>query len=384
MGNSRLVQFKPGEFQAVYAGETIQLLPKEYALFEFLYNNRNRSFSREALLDHVWPLEEPSDRTVDDHIYRLRKKLKNWETLFTIDTIRGYGYRLTQKMPLSPDNPLIHDSEFLESVTKLFSKYHGMGMGAAMQTLAANQDVLGIEIDPFYRVYMHFVMGDFRWIVETDELAFWEKAFYLVHICLTFQLDAEQALPYFERIVEQKQLLPPVWQKDFDLNIIGVYLETGRIEQAKAQLEAIEPIITAMNSNSFSLIFHVKQLYFSIYTGDHRLAKEAIEAAEALLRNMPMQRELGTFSIAKGLWMYRQGKPAEAREMLDEGIEVLKRTKFVPHLINGVRHILLFLRKFDTDPEWKRKYEKVWQQLAEQYQFAELEKIMIPLLKNRL
>lgn len=64
-----------------YDSEEIQLLRKEFLLFEFLYKNRGQTFSRDALLDAVWPLEAPSDRTVDDHIYRLRKKIKTLEIL---------------------------------------------------------------------------------------------------------------------------------------------------------------------------------------------------------------------------------------------------------------------------------------------------------------
>lgn len=51
------------------------LLPKEFALLRFLYDNRNRAFSRDGLLEQVWPMEHPVDRTVDDHVYRLRRKL---------------------------------------------------------------------------------------------------------------------------------------------------------------------------------------------------------------------------------------------------------------------------------------------------------------------
>ena len=35
------------------------LLPKEFALLRFLYDNRNRAFSRDGLLEQVWPMEHP-------------------------------------------------------------------------------------------------------------------------------------------------------------------------------------------------------------------------------------------------------------------------------------------------------------------------------------
>ncbi len=382
--NDRRIQFFREEFTAVYAGESIQLLPKEYALFEFLYHNRNQIFSREDLLNRVWPLEEPSDRTVDDHIYRLRKKLKKWDSLFTIDTVRGYGYRLSQKEPHPMNNPLLQDSEFVEGIYKLFNKYHGMGMGAAMQTLAANQDVLGIQIDPFYRVYVRFVVGDFHWIVDTNELPFWEKAPYLLHLYVSIEQNAEKAMPFVERVLQKRELLSARWQQDFDLNLIGLYLESGRLEQAVTQFQAMQPVIAAMNSSSFTMIFLVKQLYVSIYTDDQRLGTEAVEAAEALLQKAPIQRELGIFTVAKGIWMYTKGNTPEARQLLEDGIEVLKRTRFVPHLISGLRHILLFLNRFDLDPETKRRYQQTWHQLADQYQFDALNKKIHRLLQANL
>jgi DNA-binding winged helix-turn-helix (wHTH) protein len=378
------VQFQPDSFTAVYAGETIHLLPKEYALLEFLYHNRNRAFSREELLNRVWPLEEPGDRTVDDHIYRLRKKLKSWEPEFAIETVRGYGYRFVQRENSPLPNPLLQDSKFAESVSTLFHKYHGMGMGAAMQTLAAHQDVLGIEMDPFYRVYIRFVVGDFGWIAETEELTFWEKVVYLLHLYAAMELDAGKALPFFERLSKEKHCLPKGWQTDTDLNLVALYLETGQLEQAEAQLRRVQPVVDEMNSDSFSLIFHVEQLYHAIYAGDDRAAAEAVEAAEELLQKVPMQRELGMFTIAKGLWRYTQGNLPEAREKLDEGLDVLKQTRFVPHLIGGVRHIIQFLDRFDCDPEWKRKYTKIWNQLAEQYRFAEWKPKMLQQLQNGL
>ena len=70
------LEFEPREYSISYQAEKINLLAKEYALLEFLYRNRGKTFSREQLLDQVWPMEYPGERTVDDHVYRLRKKMK--------------------------------------------------------------------------------------------------------------------------------------------------------------------------------------------------------------------------------------------------------------------------------------------------------------------
>lgn len=61
--------FRDDVYAVKRGGEVIPFLPKEYALFRYLYENKNRAFSREQ------PLEAPTDRTVVDHVYRMRKKL---------------------------------------------------------------------------------------------------------------------------------------------------------------------------------------------------------------------------------------------------------------------------------------------------------------------
>lgn len=67
------IDFDQGSLTVTWAGRSISLLPKEYALLEYLYEHLQQTFSRNQLLDAVWPLESPIDRTVDDHIYRIRK-----------------------------------------------------------------------------------------------------------------------------------------------------------------------------------------------------------------------------------------------------------------------------------------------------------------------
>lgn len=87
------LQFDEGTYTVSQQMDSIRLLAKEFALLHFLYENKDKAFTRSQLLDRVWPLEYPVERTVDDHIYRLRKKLKRWDEV-SLDTVRGYGYRL--------------------------------------------------------------------------------------------------------------------------------------------------------------------------------------------------------------------------------------------------------------------------------------------------
>ncbi len=64
----------------------------EFDLLLLLLNNKNKSFSRDDILNKVWGNDYfGSDRVVDDLVRRLRKKMKK----LRISTIYGYGYRLS-------------------------------------------------------------------------------------------------------------------------------------------------------------------------------------------------------------------------------------------------------------------------------------------------
>lgn len=79
--------------RSVFKGETpVQLTSKEMDMVLYLLKNKNISFTRDKLLSDNWGDDYfGSDRVVDDLIKRIRRKMPG----FNIETIYGYGYRLT-------------------------------------------------------------------------------------------------------------------------------------------------------------------------------------------------------------------------------------------------------------------------------------------------
>lgn len=74
--------------------EIINLTTLEYDLLIMFLDNKNKSFSREDILKIVWGDDYfGSDRVVDDLVRRLRRKMPK----LSINTIYGFGYRLTWK-----------------------------------------------------------------------------------------------------------------------------------------------------------------------------------------------------------------------------------------------------------------------------------------------
>ena len=72
--------------------EELSLTTLEFDLLYMFLINKNKSFSRDDILNNVWGSDYfGTDRVVDDLIRRLRKKMPD----LNINTIYGYGYRLT-------------------------------------------------------------------------------------------------------------------------------------------------------------------------------------------------------------------------------------------------------------------------------------------------
>ena len=73
----------------------IQLGPTEFRLLEFFLTNPKRVFSRDQILENVWPNNiNVETRTIDVHIRRLRKSININNNKELIRTVRSSGYSL--------------------------------------------------------------------------------------------------------------------------------------------------------------------------------------------------------------------------------------------------------------------------------------------------
>ena len=76
-------------------GQPVSLGPTEYRLLRHFLQNPERVFSRQQLLELVWPHNEDIElRTVDVHIRRLRQSLEKEGADNLIRTVRSEGYSL--------------------------------------------------------------------------------------------------------------------------------------------------------------------------------------------------------------------------------------------------------------------------------------------------
>ncbi len=75
--------------------EEIDLLPREFALLEYLLRRKGRVQTRTMLLEGVWDISfDPGTNVVETHISRLRAKVDRPFPSELIETVRGAGYRI--------------------------------------------------------------------------------------------------------------------------------------------------------------------------------------------------------------------------------------------------------------------------------------------------
>ena len=80
-------------------GSIVKIGLTEFKLLHYLMRTPERLHSRSQLLDQVWGQGVYIDeRTVDVHILRLRKALKPHGVENTVKTVRGVGYRFSEKI----------------------------------------------------------------------------------------------------------------------------------------------------------------------------------------------------------------------------------------------------------------------------------------------
>ena len=80
------------------AGKNIQLSAKEYALLKYLMHHKDRTISREQIEEHVWNYDyEGGTNLVDVTVSHIRKKVDQGFDVPYIHTIRGFGYKISEK-----------------------------------------------------------------------------------------------------------------------------------------------------------------------------------------------------------------------------------------------------------------------------------------------
>ncbi|MBH5320941.1 winged helix-turn-helix transcriptional regulator [Paenibacillus sp. GSMTC-2017] len=375
--------FNTTNYTVTHGSDRQELLAKEFALLQFLFENRNRTFTRGQLLDHVWPLEYPVDRTVDDHIYRLRKKLKHWESI-EIHTIRGYGYSLTIQEPKQFKNPSMNDNDMKETIVNLFKKYHRFGQGKSMIALATQQDVLGFELNPYYLMYIHFIQGDISWFIHSSDIPMQERFYWMLILHRLTTSDAVRTLDFCERALKTNLLSSEQHREMTVLNIMEVYADAGREIDAIKQFKHTRKTVNEQQLVGFIIPIEIMEVYVLLLAGQFSEVEKRLVGLEEMLQSSPYLREVGRYQIVKGLWLLSCGKREDAIILLDEGIEVLKMSLHTPQLVISIQQIIVYVEQHVQDAVLLNKFKTMFESLDKQYRLTTHKKELEHLIESTL
>jgi len=90
-----LVIYPEGRY-ALCKDQDLKLTPLEFNLLLYLMKNVNKGVSREELLNKVWGFDsEVNTRAADDMVKRIRKKLDVAGASIKIETLWGFGFRIS-------------------------------------------------------------------------------------------------------------------------------------------------------------------------------------------------------------------------------------------------------------------------------------------------
>lgn len=356
------LQFDAEGYSVTCGPERVMLLAKEFALLRFLYDNRNQVFTREQLLDRVWPLEYPVERTVDDHIYRLRKKLKSWDTL-RIHTVRGYGYSLTLTNVQRPNHPSLYDQEVQDAVHGLFRKYHLLGQGNSIVALAAQQEQMGFELSPFYQMYTRFVQADILWFLEREDFAPRDRMYWMLLLYTGTAGVTDQGLALCERALSSGLLSEAQERELRILNILEAYVENGQPERAREGLPLTLMVMERDDLDKFVMPVALMEMYMHLVANHMEKAAELSDRLEGMLSEAPYLRELGRYRMMRGLMLLRTGDVDNAERLMDEGLDTLDMAKQKLLKIKAICQIRGFLKLSGSYPALEERYAARYERL---------------------
>ena len=91
------IRLYPKRRAAKLKDEDFALTPLEFDFLCHMLERKEHAASRDDLLKSLWKVnsKEVDTRAVDDMVKRLRKKLKDQKSTVKIETVWGYGFRLT-------------------------------------------------------------------------------------------------------------------------------------------------------------------------------------------------------------------------------------------------------------------------------------------------
>ncbi|SDO24728.1 winged helix-turn-helix domain-containing protein [Alkalicoccus daliensis] len=356
-----MLDFHSEEYLVSLRGETIPLLRKEFMLLQYLHINSERTLSRDQLLQAVWPESFPTDRTVDDHIYRLRKKLKHWQESVLIETVKGRGYKLS--LAAAPVFPLEGDPAFQNLAVSLLGRYHLFGQGEALDTLIRQKE-LGINIDIETEIIVAFMRGDFQQLLSNTHLPFSKRALYLLHIYFMFSTQKKQALAYLEKAVDLKVFSENTQMEAELLAAVLFSIIAEEYNNAEKHIRKAVQIVSS-EEHGFYPFLQLNKLMLAMLQDNSAEIKKHQDHLHLFFEQKPYQRELGIFQVLTGLEEERKNKSGSRH--IAQGMQTLHHSRFRSHQLLAITISRFFLSKYSFSASAENFISAAWDDITAEF-----------------
>lgn len=353
--------FNQENYSIYYQDIRIQLFRKEYELLSFLYHSGNRAFSRTEILNNVWHNEYPVDRTVDDHIFRLRKKLTPLKDLITIKTVRGFGYAINIKEQ-STAQALLNNKEFNELSSQLMKTYQLYGNGIAIKILQQNNNELGIGDSKEFQQLSWLTSRDLLIIIKDKTISFKEKSLLYLHMYLLSSENIKKTLSYFNQIKDKERFSRINQNEICYLTPIFLYILDQQHEKAMNRIISVN----IPSNHGFYPFLQLYKLILLILSVDNQGTQKLMNQLEMFFLKFPFQRELSLFQVLQGVIHINNENILKGKELIYEGLKKAKDTGFLQHYLM-VYYIVLFLLQDKQETPITLQLLNEWESLRKQF-----------------
>ncbi|WP_158234700.1 winged helix-turn-helix domain-containing protein [Lentibacillus sediminis] len=346
------MNFSQEDYSVTLEETKVTLLRKEFHLLKFLYQNKGRAFSRAELLDAVWPLEEPTDRTVDDHIYRLRKKLFPFRNIVQIKTVKGLGYLL--KMEEQQPEPFMPvPKEISEHANQLFNTYYKYGQGKALKELMSNQ-TLGYPLEEKQQTLL-WLRSDFESLLENLDTN--ENKFVPLMLYAYVENDKVKVISTHEKVLH-KNILDE--KERMDISCFSLPMLYMKVDKPGLAMQLVTKELNAIKTSDHGFLPLLKLMKAMILLYEHKMdeAKEGLAAVEMELKRHPYLREQGAFRVVKGLFHIANGERQTGKSMIAEGIQTIDQTGHTYYFLFIYQILDLLLPKAKSDQALINEYKR--------------------------
>lgn len=348
-----MMKFSQEDYTVTLEGTKVTLLRKEFFLLKFLYVNNGRAFSRDELLDAVWPFEEPTDRTVDDHIYRLRKKLFPCRSTISIKTVKGLGYSLKIEDQTNESSIPVPE-EISRQANQLFDTYYKYGQGKALKELVTNR-ALGFPIGEKQETVLLWLQSDFESLLKKLDLT--ENIFVPLLLYGFVESNVKRVIDIHENILQRNILSE---KERMDISCFSLPMWYMKINKPDLSMLLVQKEFNAIKTSDhgFLPLLHIMKTIILFYSHKMGEVEKGLNTAENVLTRFPFLREQGALKVMQGLFLIAQGENPEGEDIIMEGIQLIHRSGHTYYFLLIYQILTLLLPKANAKEKLIDQYKK--------------------------